>query len=95
MIEYILKRDGRKVKFDLQKITDAIFKAAQAVGGNDYQEAQRLALAVLSVLLNLIFLFGVPLKINYRWIKDAIVRYLPDTLLLLIRHIYNLAVKSF
>ena len=50
MIEYILKRDGRKVKFDLQKITDAIFKAAQAVGGNDYQEAQRLALAVEDAL---------------------------------------------
>ena len=50
MIEYIFKRDGRKVKFDLQKITDAIFKAAQAVGGNDYQEAQRLALAVEDAL---------------------------------------------
>ena len=60
-----------------------------------YQFAEGTAQAVLSVLLNLIFLFGVPLKINYRWIKDAIVRYLPDTLLLLIRHIYNLAVKSF
>lgn len=31
----IRKRDGRIVPFDPEKITDAIFKAAQAVGGSD------------------------------------------------------------
>ncbi|MEE0858766.1 MAG: anaerobic ribonucleoside triphosphate reductase [Acutalibacteraceae bacterium] len=50
MIEYIEKRDGRKVRFDLQKITDAIFKAAQAVGGNDYSSAEKLAEQVRSTL---------------------------------------------
>lgn len=50
MIEYIEKRDGRKVRFDLQKITDAIFKAAQAVGGNDYKSAEKLAEIVRDTL---------------------------------------------
>ncbi len=52
MIEYIEKRDGRTVKFELKKIADAIFKAAQAVGGNNYTEAQRLAQQVLEILEN-------------------------------------------
>ena len=30
MIDIIIKRDGRKVPFDPQKITDAIMKAFQA-----------------------------------------------------------------
>lgn len=50
MIEYIEKRDGRKARFDLQKITDAIFKAAQAVGGNDYSSAEKLAEQVRTTL---------------------------------------------
>ncbi|MEE1155638.1 MAG: anaerobic ribonucleoside triphosphate reductase [Acutalibacteraceae bacterium] len=43
MIEYIVKRDGRQVRFDLKKISDAIFMAAQAVGGNNYDSAENLA----------------------------------------------------
>ena len=43
MIEYIEKRDGRQVRFDLKKISDAIFLAAQAVGGNNYESAEKLA----------------------------------------------------
>ncbi|MBQ3256779.1 MAG: anaerobic ribonucleoside triphosphate reductase [Oscillospiraceae bacterium] len=39
MLIHIIKRDGRKVPFNVEKITNAIFKAAQAVGGTDYQEA--------------------------------------------------------
>lgn len=50
MIEYILKRDGRQVRFDLKKITDAIFKAAKAVGGNDYAAAEKLAEMVRDTL---------------------------------------------
>nr|WP_169703395.1 ATP cone domain-containing protein [Candidatus Kuenenia stuttgartiensis] len=34
MIEYVVKRDGRTAPFVEKKIADAIFKAAQAVGGN-------------------------------------------------------------
>lgn len=43
MINTIVKRDGRCVLFDIDKITDAIFKAAQALGGNDRQTARELA----------------------------------------------------
>ena len=50
MIAYIEKRDGRKKEFDIKKIADAIFKAAKAVGGNDYREAERLSEQVVSVL---------------------------------------------
>ena len=37
MFAKILKRDGREVQFDESKITEAIFKAARAVGGADKQ----------------------------------------------------------
>ena len=35
MIQQIVKRDGRVVPFELDKITEAIYKAAQALGGQD------------------------------------------------------------
>ena len=35
----IKKRDGREVPFDDSKITDAIFHAARAVGGEDRELA--------------------------------------------------------
>ena len=43
MITMIKKRDGRQVPFNIEKIAAAIFKAAQVVGGNDYNEAMALA----------------------------------------------------
>lgn len=43
MFKQIVKRDGRKVDFDLEKIANAIFKAAQAAGGHDYETAQKIA----------------------------------------------------
>ncbi|HKM32160.1 MAG TPA: ATP cone domain-containing protein, partial [Oscillospiraceae bacterium] len=43
MITKIIKRDGRQVPFNIEKIANAIFKAAQSVGGNDYNEAMELA----------------------------------------------------
>ncbi len=43
MITMIKKRDGRQVPFNVEKIANAIFKAAKAVGGNDYDEAMSLA----------------------------------------------------
>lgn len=42
----IKKRDGRIVDFDSSKITQAIFKAAQSVGGKDRELATALALEV-------------------------------------------------
>ena len=44
MLTHIQKRDGRKVTFNLEKITNAIFKAAQAVGGTDYKTAEAIAI---------------------------------------------------
>ncbi|MCM1164970.1 MAG: anaerobic ribonucleoside triphosphate reductase, partial [Ruminococcus sp.] len=43
MITMINKRDGRQVPFNIEKIAGAIYKAAQSVGGNDYNEAMQLA----------------------------------------------------
>ena len=44
MIKQIEKRDGRCVFFDVTKIANAIYKAAETSGGHDYQMAMRLAL---------------------------------------------------
>jgi ribonucleoside-triphosphate reductase len=46
----IRKRDGREVPFDDSKITDAIFMAARAVGGEDREQAVSLTLNVLRML---------------------------------------------
>ncbi len=50
MFTSIKKRDGRVADFHETKITDAIFKAAQAVGGEDRQTAMELTLDVLRFL---------------------------------------------
>ncbi|NYZ74124.1 hypothetical protein H0O00_03200 [Candidatus Micrarchaeota archaeon] len=42
-ISKIRKRDGSIVEFDKDKITNAIFKAAQSVGGSDREESARVA----------------------------------------------------
>ncbi|MDR1805563.1 MAG: anaerobic ribonucleoside triphosphate reductase [Clostridium sp.] len=51
MITSIVKRDGRKLPFDKQKIADAIFCAAQAAGGNDRNTAEELAQQVVDELV--------------------------------------------
>ena len=50
MFKVIRKRDGREVPFDDSKITDAIFKSARAVGGEDRQTAMELTIEVLKML---------------------------------------------
>lgn len=50
MITMILKRDGRKVPFNVEKIAKAIYKAAESVGGNDYDEATKIASNVCKYL---------------------------------------------
>jgi len=47
---WIRKRDGRIVEFDANKITQAIFKAAQSVGGSDFNLAEELAGVVIGYL---------------------------------------------
>lgn len=50
MFTQIRKRDDRIVAFNEAKITEAIFAAAKAVGGEDKQTAMELTLEVLKVL---------------------------------------------
>lgn len=50
MFTSIVKRDGRAAAFNETKITDAIFKAAKAVGGEDRQLAMELTLEVMKSL---------------------------------------------
>lgn len=50
MITKIRKRDGREVPFNIEKITNAIFKATKAVGEEDYAKAMELALKVVEKL---------------------------------------------
>ena len=52
MVDGIIKRDGRTVPFELEKIASAIFRAAQATGGRDYDMALRLAEMVKEELDN-------------------------------------------
>ncbi len=51
MIIKIQKRDGRLVTFNIEKIANAIFKAAQSVGGENYDEALQIAGKVGDLLM--------------------------------------------
>lgn len=50
VIGKIRKRDGRIVDFDQSRITNAIWKAAVAVGGRDYEKAKALSDKVVQIL---------------------------------------------
>ena len=50
MVKTILKRDGRLEKFHREKITWAIFKAAAACGGDDFELAERLTDQVVELI---------------------------------------------
>jgi len=50
MIRKIKKRDGKIVDFNPVKITEAIWKAAQAVGGKDYKRSAELTDTVITIL---------------------------------------------
>lgn len=50
MIEKIKKRDGRIVDFNKQQIADAIYKAAEAVGGHNYELSNQLADKVIEYI---------------------------------------------
>lgn len=49
-IKKVQKRDGRIVDFDQERITNAIFKAAQAVGGKDRELSKKLTKKVVRIL---------------------------------------------
>ena len=50
-IKTIIKRDGREVPYNIEKIVDAIFKAARQLGGHDKDTARFLARQVEAYLL--------------------------------------------
>ena len=54
MITTIKKRDGRTVAFHSDKIADAVFKAAQAIGGTDRDMAEDIARQVCDYLEQLL-----------------------------------------
>lgn len=49
-IENIKKRDGKIVKFEEERITEAIWKAAQSVGGRDKELSKNLSHQVVEIL---------------------------------------------
>lgn len=75
MITEIIKRDGRHVAFELDKIANAIFQAAQASGGHDYNMAQDLAKTVEQALEQT-FVGEVP---TVEQIQDEVERVLVET----------------
>jgi len=63
LIIKITKRDGREVPFNIEKIANAIFKAAQAAGGHDYDTSLKLA-------ENVTFLLNEKFKDNTPEVED-------------------------
>ena len=51
-IKKIVKRDGRTVDYDINKIADAIFKAAQVLGGKDHDLSLEIAQEVEDYLID-------------------------------------------
>ncbi len=50
LITQIIKRDGRKVPFNVEKMANAIFRAAQSVGGSDYDESMEIACRISEII---------------------------------------------
>ncbi|MEM2560063.1 MAG: ribonucleoside triphosphate reductase [Candidatus Bathyarchaeia archaeon] len=59
-LKYVRKRDGRLEPFDQERITNAIWKAAKAVGGKDKELARRLSDIVVEELKRRFGEDGVP-----------------------------------
>ena len=52
MIQKIIKRDGREAEFHREKIVNAIYQAAQALGGTDHSQSEHVADLVIDYLEN-------------------------------------------
>ena len=59
-MKFVRKRDGRLEPFDQERITNAIWKAAKAVGGKDREQAKRISDQVMAELKNRFGEDGVP-----------------------------------
>lgn len=75
MITKIRKRDGREVPFNIEKISNAIYKAAQAAGGQDYKISMNLSEKVI-VLIDEKFRGQVP---GVEDIQDAVEKVLIES----------------
>ena len=75
MFTNLKKRDGRLAPFEPKKITDAIFAAAKAVGGEDYQQALELTLKVMDYMKR--HYLGVPFTVEE--VQDAVEKVLIET----------------
>jgi len=59
-MKFVRKRDGKLEPFDQERITNAIWKAAKAVGGKDREQAKRISDQVIVELQNRFGEDGVP-----------------------------------
>ena len=59
-MKFVRKRDGRLESFDQDRITNAVWKAAKAVGGKDREQARKISDKVLVELKNRFGEDGVP-----------------------------------
>lgn len=75
MITEIIKRDGRTVAFNTEKITQAIFKAAQAIGGKNAEVAAELADQVIVYLEKEL---GEGCTPNVEYVQDVVEKVLID-----------------
>ena len=74
-VKNVLKRDGRVVVFDCERISGAIFKAAEAVGGRDRVTAGRLMLKCVERINSL---YGALGAATVEQIQDAVEKVLID-----------------
>jgi ribonucleoside-triphosphate reductase len=74
-MKYVRKRDGRLEAFDRNRIAEAIWKAAKAVGGRDRSLAERLADQVVEALRRRFGEDGVP---TVEEIQDAVEKVLVE-----------------
>jgi ribonucleoside-triphosphate reductase len=59
-MKFVLKRDSKLETFDQERITEAIWKAAKAVGGRDKTQAKRISDEVVAELTRIYGDDGVP-----------------------------------
>ena len=75
MITRIKKRDGRTDPFSIEKIAMGIFRAAQSVGGSDYETAYKLAESAASLLEDKVGSGAVP---DVDQVQDAVEKVLVE-----------------
>ena len=73
MINQVYKRDGTFQEFDLEKIANAIFKAARACGGNDRETAEN----VVSYMQTKFFHFLIALIKNTQQAMKKVYTFVP------------------